>query len=107
VLRPRPRAICLNSLAVRQPAYLRPASFIQSLRNQTLPFATLATIRPGVELIPCLAPPYLAQSSATHGGTRDKQCINKQPGKPGTQPDENLNEKPDRFSFLDFTVSSF
>ena len=60
VLRPRPRASCLYSLAVRQPAFLRPASFIQPLRNQTLPFATLATIRPGVELIPCIAPSFLA-----------------------------------------------
>lgn len=51
VLRPRPRASCLYSVFVHQPAFLRPASFIQPLRNQTLPFATLAAIQPGVELI--------------------------------------------------------
>jgi len=77
VLRPRPRACCLYSVFVHQPAFLRPASFIQPSRNQTLPFATLAAIQPGVELIACIAPPYLAMSSAIHGGTRHKQRINK------------------------------
>ena len=44
VLRPRPRASCLYPVFVHRPAFLRPASFIQPLRNQTLPFATPATI---------------------------------------------------------------
>jgi hypothetical protein len=56
------------------------------LRGTPLPFATLATIRPGVELITCIAPPFLAFFCASHGGTRHTQRINKQPGKPGTQP---------------------
>jgi hypothetical protein len=33
VLRPRPRASCLYSIFVHQPAFLRPASFIQPLRD--------------------------------------------------------------------------
>ena len=64
VLRPRPRASCLHSVFVHRPAFLRPASFIQPLRDQTLPFATLAAIRPGVELIPCIAPSFPAICSA-------------------------------------------
>ena len=57
----------------------------QPLRNESLLSATLATIQLGVELISCIAPSFLASSPAA-GGTRHNQRINKQPGKPGTQP---------------------
>jgi len=77
------------AIPLRSIAALRAASSLRfvtpALQTEALLSATLATIRPGVELIPCNAPAYLALSSAIHGGTRHKQRTNKQPGKPGTQ----------------------